>query len=210
VEMTAAVEVENLTPEGGPLSGPRGRVGAPPRTPRAPRPRPFEGERWNDHPARDAALAAGRASRRVRIREAAEARAAAPLPPSLPKGVFAPGVDAPERPDVIYTIAGYVSLGYAAALFGVPLSRLEDAVWKGHLPGIKSDESRNAPWMVSFRDVTAYLGRNPPRGRVGRPPGAKNRTPEERAQEAQQAAAVRERWGPRTDDQRGADGAAAG
>ena len=175
----------------------------------------------SDHPQREAASAAERAARRERIRRLIEAQqgphpavvrpAGMPegMPQSLPQGVFNPGVDAPDRPDVLYHIAGYVSLGYAAAFFRIPLDRLETAVLRGHLPAIKADESRNAPWMVSFWDVGAYLGQHPPRAGRGRPKGARNRTPEERAQEERQAAAIRARWGPRTDDQ-GADSAAAG
>ena len=87
----------------------------------------------SDHPQREAASAGERAARRERIRRLIEAQqgphpavarpAGMPeaMPQSLPQGVFTPGVDAPDRPDVLYHIAGYVSLGYAAALFGVPL-----------------------------------------------------------------------------------------
>jgi len=101
-----------------------------------------------------------------------------------------------DTPHVIRTVGGYISLPYAAELFGVNRGRLQTAAWNGLLPAIKADTTRTAPWMVTIKDVARYLMDYPVHRRGGRPLGSKPKTPEERQYEADVHAATREKYCP--------------
>ena len=145
-----------------------------------------------DAPAATAGRNGGRVARlRGRIR-AADGQGGQPAS-SLPPGIFSRRADDPDETDDIRTVDGYVSLAYAAALFGVGRQRLQEAVWRGALPGVKTDESRTAAWMVRLRDVGHFMARNQlvigrPQG--GRPAAGRNLSPAER----RFAAATLEIW----------------
>ena len=134
---------------------------------------------------------------RLRERIAEQRRQRGEAESALPRGVFSRVADDPDETDDIRTVGGYVSLPYAAELFEVDRFRLQKAVYRGALAGVKTDQSRTAPWMVRVRDVARFLAREArPAPRGGRLPGAKSLSPEERRYKAAAHEIWRKRHAP--------------